>query len=519
MSGTTPGALYELVNRGQKDLYFISEKGISPFSATYEKQPARLAETRRQVSTNYPAFGRSLEFEIDFFGDILTDAALIVELPSLLPPQLPLTASSGLVPAADSLAVNYFHDNSGITYGYTSGAAYYLFERIQLFQDKILIQDFTGDSLLAYESTTGSYGSGRLSERIGGIYDESDPKQISRSMVPFSQTNSGLRVKLPFPGCQGAGDGGFPICTLRESGSSIWRLKLTMRKLEDILIAYDSSGILVRGAARFPFNKTLYATDINGIDISCTCLQKETLKLNILLETTQLYIEKETISKMQQDVQEIPFLMFYDQDQSYGPIDYAPVDRGSNAYGQIQIDGRHPTHRLIFFYRLKLDLENGRRNPHLTLFESMKFIIAGKDRENEWPSEIWNEIYNYYKNDRESTYSYGNYYYHMNWSLGSQFDNNSVAGERRPRTMQPEGSINLSSADRPTLAFNLANLFVNDDNNIVTQTTQYSCEYQTYNTENPITDNQLRYVDLKVCSQSWATYVLENGRARLMFHN
>ena len=107
----------------------------------------------------------------------------------------------------------------------------------------------------------------------------------------------------------------------------------------------------------------------------------------------------------------------------------------------------------------------------------------------------------------------------MNWSLGSQFDNNSVVGERRPRAMQPEGSVNLSSADRPTLAFNLANLFVNDDNNIVTQTTQYSCEYQTYKTENQITDNQLRYVDLKVCSQSWATYVFENGRARLMFHN
>jgi hypothetical protein len=516
MSGTTPGALYELVNRGQKDLYFISEKGISPFSATYEKQPARLAETRRQVPTNYPAFGRSLEFEIDFFGDVLTDAALIVELPSLLSPQLPLTASSGLVPAADSLAVNYFRDSSGSTYGYTSGAAYYLFERIQLFQDKILIQDITGDSLLAIETTNGSYGSGRLLEKVAGIYDESDPRQISHSMSPPSY---GLRVKLPFPGCQAAGDGGFPICTLREPGASVWRLRLTMRKLEDILLAYDSSSNLIRGPSRFPFGKTLHATDINGLDISCTCLQKEALKLNVMLETTQLYLEESTISKMQQDAQEIPFVMFYDQEQSYGPIDYLPVDRGAKAYGQIQIDGRHPVHRLVFFYRLQLDLENGRRNPHLTLFESMKFLIAGQDREKEWPTEVWNGLYNYYKNDREFTYYVRNYYYHMNWSLGSQFDNNAVAGERRPRTTQPEGSVNLSSADKPTLAFNLSNLFVNEENNIVTQTTEYSCEYQTYKTEYQITDNQLRYTELKVCCQSWAVYIIENGRARLMFHN
>ena len=519
MSGTTPGALYELVNRGQKDLYFISEKGISPFSATYEKQPARLAETRRQVSTNYPAFGRSLEFELDLFGDILTEAAIIVELPSLLPPEIPLTADGQAVSTQDSLAVNWFHDSSGTTYGYTSGAAYYLFERIQLFQDKILIQDFTGDSLLAIESTNGSYGSGRLSERAAGIYDESDPIQVSRSMSPPTAVQGGLRIRLPFPGCQAPGDGGFPICTLREPGSSVWRLRVKLRKLEDILLAYDSSGLLVRGSKRLPFGKTLYATDINGLDVSCTCLQKETLKLNVLLETTQLYIDEQTSEQMLKEVHEIPFVMFYDQEQSYGPIDYSPVDRGSKAHAQLQIDGRHPVHRLVFFYRLQLDLDNGRRNPHLTLFETMKFIIAGQDREKEWPTEIWNEIHTYYKNDRESSYYYGDSYYHMNWSLGSQFDNNAVAGERRPRTIQPEGNVNLSSADRPTLAFNLANLYVNDENNIVTQTTEYTCEYQTYKTEYQISDNDLRYTQLKVCCQSWATYVLENGRARLMFHN
>jgi hypothetical protein len=521
MSGRTEGALYELVSRGLKDKYFFDNSGgISLFSAKYNKIAPHLSETRRQVSINVPQFGRPLEFELDCFADVLTEAAFIVELPALLPTRLPLTAavfengsSQHLVDAASSLAVNHFvdSDNSGCTYGYCSGAPYYLFERIQIFQDKILIQDITGDSLLAVECTLGSYNIGQLNDKWAGVYNEEDRAAVCRSSVPSQQ----LRVKVPLPGCQGVGDGGFPLCAVRDIGSSIWRIRLVLRKLEDILIAVGASGEVISGDARLPFNKTLIATDLNGEQISCVALPRESMRVNVLLETTQTYLQAESIAELRNRRIEIPFKTYYDQDQSFGPLDYAPLNRGSKAIAQVRIEGRHPVNRMIFFYRLQADLLAGRLNPRHTLFDSLYFLVAGKERELEWSSLVWNNIENLTKNDRVPLVNKRQYYYHINWSLGSQQDRGSVAGPRKPDARQPEGTVNFTTADRPTLIFNLVKVLQKKTGEVITIWNEEECKYQDF----PETVTELFYTELQVCCESWGTYVVEDGRAKLMFAN
>jgi hypothetical protein len=514
MSGKTDGALYELVSRGLKDKYFFDPSGISPFSAKYNKIAPSLSETRRQVSINVPQFGRPLEFELECFADVIKEAAFIVELPGLLPARLPLTAVAGssqhFVSAADSLAVNTFADSNGTTYGYCSGAPYYLFERIQIFQDKILIQDITGDSLLALESSQGSYNYGQLHDKFSGVYDEENREAVCRSSVPGQ-----LRVTVPLPGCQGVQDGGFPICAVRDIGSSIWRVRVVLRKLEDILIALGPSGETIEGTARFPFGKTLIATDLNGEEISCVALGRDILKVNVSIETTQVYLDQESVVELRKRRIEIPFKTYYDQDQSLGPIDYAPLDRGSKALCQVRVDGRHPVNKMVFFYRLVRDIQAGRLNPRYTLFDSLYFLVAGRERELEWTSLVWNNIENLTKNDRVPLVNKRQYYYHINWSLGAQQDRTSVAGPRKPDSRQPEGTVNFTAADRPTLAFNLTNIYTDDNGEVKTLWNAEECEYQNFK----VGSTALRYTELQVCCESWVTYVIEDGRAHLMFAN
>jgi hypothetical protein len=71
---SSEGALFELVARGQKDKYFMSSEktAIVPFSYKMTTWPATLDETRLTQPLNMVDFGRSVEWELDVFGDVLT---------------------------------------------------------------------------------------------------------------------------------------------------------------------------------------------------------------------------------------------------------------------------------------------------------------------------------------------------------------------------------------------------------------------------------------------------------------
>ena len=64
-------------------------------------------------------------------------------------------------------------------YGYTNGIAYFLFEKIQFYQDNILLQEFSGDSLFAQRHLKGTYNSSFLedpltSQHLAGVAEVAD---------------------------------------------------------------------------------------------------------------------------------------------------------------------------------------------------------------------------------------------------------------------------------------------------------------------------------------------------------
>ena len=84
---SSEGSLFELVARGEKDKYFISDKLTAsvPFSYNMATWPATLDETRQTQAFNAIDFGRTVEWEMDAFGDLLVSAAFVIDLPTWLP--------------------------------------------------------------------------------------------------------------------------------------------------------------------------------------------------------------------------------------------------------------------------------------------------------------------------------------------------------------------------------------------------------------------------------------------------
>jgi hypothetical protein len=114
------GSLLELVARGKKDVYFMSSEktALVPFNYNIQTWPATIDETRQTQPLNMIDFGRSVEWEMEVFGDIMINASLVVELPTWLP----LT----IAPKNGSSVIS---DAQGQTYGYTQGIGAFLLNR------------------------------------------------------------------------------------------------------------------------------------------------------------------------------------------------------------------------------------------------------------------------------------------------------------------------------------------------------------------------------------------------------
>jgi hypothetical protein len=118
------GALFELVARGNKDNYFVKDSKDStfPYDASYNSSTPSLAERRTFVPLNAVTWGKSFEVEIDPYGDIMTECAFEIDLPTWLPP-LPMPAINTIQVYNPSI-VNGLYPissvNGGRSYGYVN---------------------------------------------------------------------------------------------------------------------------------------------------------------------------------------------------------------------------------------------------------------------------------------------------------------------------------------------------------------------------------------------------------------
>jgi hypothetical protein len=412
---TAEGALYESVARGNKDTFFFQEdpdKTLNPFENRYEPTPAMIHELRRIPPLNGAEFGRSCEFDFEIAGDMFVHPTILIDLPSWLPPtEAALNTTTAIT------------DLSGATYGYTNGIGYFLFKRIQIFQDKMLLMEFSGDALFASKASRGSLSSAYLENRLAGWHDG------TAQTIGVAATPGRIRLELPFIG----GDTGFPSIAMRQQP---FKLRLELRALENIV---ESSNGLPATPWLLPRLKT---PTYSFKPLAKTAMASPTLQL----ETRHIYTDGDTALALRSKPLEIPFSRIYENNYTFGQTDYSPLQRGVPATVTRRVDGQHPASRIVWFMRSQEDLRAGRRWKFAQdgeYYTAQSLIIAGRDRETLFTPFIWNTLTHHAKEDRDPGTGIGE----MSWDLGSVYG-------RSPR--QPEGSVNFTTADRPTLYTSLA---------------------------------------------------------------
>ena len=456
------GSLYELVSRGNKDVYFQEDsiEAQSLFDNRYGPSAPVLHELRRIPALNTPDFGRSSEFQLEIAGDVIVSPTLVIDLPSWLPPIY-----------ADQNPTSVIQDASGVTYGYTRGIGFFLFERIQILQDNILLQEFSGDALWIQTRARNSLNHGLLDNQLTGIHSGT-ALQIGRNATPGR-----LRLQLPLVGTQSIEDGGFPMLKLPNQG---YKIRVFLRKLEDLVEASDGR------EKPTPWDRTNFQiqTARNGAFTTFSTLTRTDIGTpHIQLETRHIYTSDTTREKLKEESLEIPFERIYENIFSQNPLEYASAAPLITR----RLDARHPCSRILLAFRSWQDM---RANQLWKIssdisggeyYSQLKLLIAGRDRESLWTSLVWKDLENHAKEERDSGMNLAT----MNFGLGDK------KGTRAPTaSRQPEGTINMTTADRPTLFLELTD----------------------------IVSGQKRS-ELRVIVETWAVFLAETNRGTLLFAN
>jgi hypothetical protein len=481
------GALFELVARGNKDKFLTrnDSEAQNAFNNFYKSSAPFTTERRTVVPLNEPQFGSTFEVEIERYGDVLLDCAMLIQLPYWYPP-LPITADGQ--PMNPILANNQYTISGPqfTSYGYIRYIGYLMFESIQFYQDQILIQEWSGESLMCTQITEGSYNTSFLEQKNAGL------PTGSQNPIAKNATPSQLRVSIPLPGLQAPGDGGFPLCCMP---SQSFRLKVKLRKLEDLIqVQYPNGND--REINPNPFGKA-FSYFINGFgEYFFNSLERNQVgQPTILLEMQQAYVPEDTVKALQESQITIPYRRIFENVFTIGEQDYKPLDFGGSATVTRLLDARHHVERVMFIYRLGACLERNIRyhffnsisdypqyGDDYTFYNNMKLVIAGQDREYNFPPFVWQDIEALVKDERDNGLGIGE----MRWNYGDMFERD------RPGPRQPDGGINFSTADRPTLHIQLKNV--------------------------PIMARlQQRFTEMRVFMEAWNVYEVQQGRGRQLF--
>jgi hypothetical protein len=191
----------------------------------------------------------------------------------------------------------------------------------------------------------------------------------------------------------------------------------------------------------------------------------------MVLETTQVYLTDETRAAVLKTHLKVPFQQFYESVYTQSGLDYAGVLKGGTSVIQRRIDyARHPASRLFWFFRSKLDVDANRytvlRNRGVpggtggaaatgavgSYYNSVSLQIAGQTRELARAPFVWRDVVAHAKLDIDPGLEIGVF----DWTRGWTYADALNLSRSNSRAIQPEGSLNFTTADRPTLSFDLA---------------------------------------------------------------
>jgi len=410
---TSEGSLYELMCRGKKDSYFYEDgpRSVNVFDTSYIQQEQIVREIRRIPPTTGTDFGKMIEFPIDIVGDVIDTVTLVINLPTWLPPNIQRTFTNTRI---SNLA--------GATYGYVNGIAYFLFEKIYLYQDNTVLQEFSGDYLWATSQIKGTYADSLIVDEETGTHDGS-VVSIGANAMPGT-----LRLRLPTIGCS-SGDKGFPLVA---TTSHTYKLRCKIRKLEDLV---ETSALTQDKPV--PWDAQMQVTSASGTTPFTSLARSALAPLNIQLETQHIFLNNVSKDALRSTPTEIPFTAVYENVFTQTANESASV--GINR----RIDACHPSDRLMWFFRTLDDIK-ANRLWKLTSFTNLGLVVAGRTREANWQPSIWRDVTNFAKEGNDSQKEI----YTMNWGIGS-------TSPQKYEARQADGSINFTTADRPTLYMSL----------------------------------------------------------------
>lgn len=435
------GALYEMVARGVKDKQFIKDEkeSVHPFQWTQDRYPASLPEIRHTNPLNQPRFGQRFEIEFELPADVLAEATLLIDLPTWLPPSI---AESN--PTAD---IQVSGSSPQQVQGYVNGIGYFLFSKIEIQQDNLLLQEVSGDALQAAQLTRSSQNQGFLTQQLAGCHDGS-AKSIQRNATPGQ-----LEIPVPMIGCSWPGDRGLTLCGLRQQ---TFRLRLTLRNLEELVETNTDDLHPAPWLKEF----TRFQPGLLTLTNQAAIPRPQIGQPNVVLRTKQLYLLNEARSELTTKTIEVPQLRYFVNHFGVNQLDQAPIDVGAVPVVKYWLDANQTVERLVIFIRNSLDVARNRLwkfdnsvAPNGQQQNQLQLQIAGQLREGPWAPDFWQRTVTDAKQER----SPGRNIATMDWSRGWTID-----GEP-PNLREPTGGINFTTADRPFLTVGQNDILVNPE--------------------------------------------------------
>jgi len=377
------GGLLDLVSRGKKDTFFTQNPKISFFHSVYPKQPAFTQEIRITQARNNQDWGKWTDFEIEAIGDIVKNFVLLIDLPTWLP-----------ISQANANPTSITTDLSGVEYGYTQDIGANLIEKVQVFNDQILLHEFWGQWLswrISQQPGAAVYG-----KLIGRHYP--GPNSIARHATPGK-----LRVYLPVMGNQFPDDMGLPVTALRNQR---FRIRVYLKKLETVIEASD--GRLFPQPWGQIFQQQ---TSKNTRPQQFKTLERNQIRSPILtLETTQVYIPRDSQELLRKTVINLPFqevqqCAFTIEDVKWLPV----ITTNATVSLALPLDFIGPASRITVGAITEASIYSGQLyqlNPPpggaYSFIQNLRLNMGTIDRINKWSDIIMRDVANYYKSYRES---------------------------------------------------------------------------------------------------------------------
>jgi len=415
----------ELVARGKKDIFFTANPTVSFFHSVYMRSVPFTKEIYVTQPRNQPDWGRWVDFDIDHRGDMAKYFFVRIQLPTWLPPLAVAANPTGIVT-----------DASGVTFGYTNSIGLQIMDKIQVFQDQVLIHEYYGEYLSWRRRQSAETGAVLLMNNEVGSRLET-PLAIGRSA-----SLAELRVPIPIIGSDSAFDPGIPMVALSQQR---WRIRIYLRKLNEVVVASDGR-LLPQPWGGKPLR--IQATPDGPIDTTQVTLPLESVQpIQMSLESTQLYLPRDANLWLKSQTLRIAYKNVRHEQFTIEDNSFVAASPPYSATVQLPftIDMIGSVSRMLVGLRSYASTLSGQRSV-LAAYDGSKFItslrlnISNIDRIQQWDAAVFREVTSYWKDIRlalDFTYPIPQDVYSLTFGA---FD-----------TAQPAGTLQFTRAVLPVL--------------------------------------------------------------------